>query len=143
MLLLTAFLQYLLIKKGIVDGNLNDKKGLGILYFIVLLSSFNYVVIIRSFLQVLKVQIDESSGEILFTKLFSTIIIHKTDIAGYYTIIYKGSRQKPWFGLLVKTVNDQSFRLTEQNLKSIEPLKEYLEQENLTNLGEKKPFFFL
>jgi hypothetical protein len=134
--------QFLIIKEAVIVRQANHEKHIGILYLIIALLTSMIVVILRSFFQVLKVQVDKSSGEIKFTRIFSTLTVYKQDIAGYYTTIYKGSRAKPWFGLLVKTVNHQSFRLTEQNLKSIHKLNEFFEQEHLTFLGEKRPFFF-
>ncbi|MFL5743002.1 MAG: hypothetical protein ACJ75B_22475 [Flavisolibacter sp.] len=141
-LLLIILGQSLIIKKGIIDGAANHEKGIGILYFLVLLLTSVTIAIFHSFFQVLKVEVHTSSGEITFTKAFSTLTIFKKDISGYYTTIYKGSRAKPWFGLLVKTVHHQTLRLTEGNLKSIHALKEFFEQQGLTYLGEKRPFFF-
>jgi len=140
-LLIIVALLYLIIKKGIIEGRVNHEKGIGILYFTVPLLTFVFTVIVSSFFQVLKVRVDIVSGEIIFTKLFSTLVISKQDIIGYYTTIYKGSRAKPWRGLLLKTVDSKSIKLTQQNLKSIHELKELLEQQNLKYLGEKPLLF--
>jgi hypothetical protein len=93
-------------------------------------------------LQVLKVEVDKSSGAIRFTRIFSTLTFYKHDISGYYSTIYNGNRGRPWYGLLVKTVSQQSFSLTEQNMQSISKLKEFFEQEGLTYLGEKRSIIF-
>jgi len=141
MLLLIPACQYLIIKNGIMDGQ-TPPIGIVLLYIIVALFIFTFLWVIRSFFQILKVQIDESSGELIFKKPFSTVRINKQDIVGYHTTVYKGSRAKLWFGLLVQTVDNRSFRLTEQNLKSIDPVKEYFQKQNFTNLGEKRAFLF-
>jgi len=140
-LIIIIGLCYLIIKHGIIDGQRNNEKGVSILYFIVSLFAFVFAGIVSSFFQVLKVQVDIVSGKIILIRLFSKLIISKQDIVGYYTTIYKGSRAKPWHGLLLKTVNNKSIKLTQQNLKSIQELKEFLDQQNLKNLGEKRPFF--
>ncbi|HEY1870558.1 MAG TPA: hypothetical protein VGG71_05830 [Chitinophagaceae bacterium] len=139
-LLIIAGLHYLIIKK-IIDGQKAHEKNIGILFFLVCMLTYVFLGIVSSFFQVLKVRVNKLSGEIILSRLFSTLTIYKDEITGYYTTVYKGSTAKPWRGLLVKTANRKSFRLTGQNLKSIEELKIFFEQENLKYLGEKKPFF--
>ncbi len=137
-------IHYLIIKNGIIEGRANHEKATGILYVILPLLTYVFVGTTSTFLQVLKVEVDIFTGQItLVNPLSPPIVISKQDIIGYFTTIYKGSRAKPWNGLLIKTKSNKSYRLTEQNLKSVPELKEYFEQENLKYLGEKQPFFFL
>ena len=140
-LLIIFAIQYFIIENGIIVGNAKHEIGLGILYGILTILSYVLILIIRSFFQVLKVQMENSLGEIILSGFFYTNKLCKDDIAGYYTTIYKGSRATLWNGLIIKTVQNKSFRLTEQNLKSIHVLKEFLEKENIKYLGERRPFF--
>lgn len=142
MSLILSIGEYLIIKNGILDGQ-ESRKGIVLLSLMVGAFTLAFILPVRSFFQIMKVRIEESSEEIFFTRLFSTKKIKKVDITGYYTTVYKGSREKPWLGLVVVTKDNRSFRLTEQNLKSIDPLEKYFEKENLPNLDEKRRFWFL
>jgi hypothetical protein len=140
-ILIVVGLEYLIIEKGIPGAQSKNEKGVVILYFLIPLFAYVFLAIIGTFFQVVKVQVNMLSGEVTLSKFFSQLTIQKQDIAGYYTTIYKGSRAKPWCGLLLKTVDNKSFRLTEQNLKSIQELKNYFVQENFKYFGEKRAFF--
>jgi hypothetical protein len=141
-LLLLSTVQYIIIKKEIIDGEIEKGKPVALLYIMAALLTFVLILIICSFFQILKVEVNKLTGEIRFRRLFSTLTIYKDDIAGYYSVTYQGSRAKLWRGLLVKTSKNKSFRLMEQNLKSVQELQQYFEQENLKRLGEKRRFFF-
>jgi hypothetical protein len=142
MLLLIPTMQYIIIKKEIINGEVSKGKPVSLLYIMAALLTFVLILVVSSFFQILKVELNKLTGEMRFSSLFSACTIYKHDITGYYTITYQGNRAKPWRGLLVKTSNNISYRLTELNLKSIQELQEYFEQENLKHLGEKNRFYF-
>ena len=68
-LLIIFAIQYFIIENGIIVGNAKHEIGLGILYGILTILSYVLILIIRSFFQVLKVQMENSLGEIILTGL--------------------------------------------------------------------------
>lgn len=132
-------LEYLLIKNGIID-KANGGMPVALCYILIAMLAYVFSGIISMLLGIIRVEVRISSGEIMLNRLFSKTIISKSNIDGYYTTIYYNGPGKRWEGILIKTSN-RSFRLMQQNLKSIPELKQYFEKENLKYLGEKQTRF--
>lgn len=115
-----------------IQNNPNDEKGNGILIFEIVLFTFVFIGIVRSFFEISEVELDKSLKLIKLKTLFSEKSYKQELITGFYATYYRGSR-----GLILKMDNGKKFRLRQQNLKSIPDLKQYLEEESIQYLGEK------
>jgi hypothetical protein len=141
LLFIIITLCYNLIENEIINGNNKKEIGTVLIYFMLILFTYLFIIIIISFFGILKVELDKINRTIIFRRAFSVKKISTDEITCFYTTRYKGSRAKPWYGLLLKTSSNKSFKLTEQNLKELSELKEYFEEQGLKYSGEKNSFF--
>jgi len=133
--MLFAGLTYSMITQ-IITGQKNHEKAVGILYFLVVCLLFILTACISSCFEIVDVTVDTLTGVLTLNRPMSKTVISRTDISGYYSTSYTTSF-KEFKGLILKMNNTKSYRLREQNLKSIPILMDYLEDNKVKYLGNK------
>ena len=96
--------------------------------------------IIISFLGILKVKINVSSKELVFSRIFSQSILQSSEIEGYYISVYKtkgGTAQ----GRIIRTKSNRFLEFNPGNLDDLKPLNEYLNDLPIEYYGEKRSFY--
>ncbi len=132
-LLLVILMEYTTFVKLLLKKE-NKDIAFGIFNFALLF--FVIIGIVWSFFQILKVTVDKTSGSITLSRLHSTKVITKNEIEGYYTTRYINPFSQIFRGLILKTINNEFFKLDTANVKSIYKLKQFLEEENFKFLGK-------
>ena len=114
--------------------------GKWLLFMIMILFIFIVLNIGLSFFGIIKVQVDEASGEINFHRLFTQKQILSSQISSYRKSVYN-TKGGTGYGLIL-TVNDQKLiELNPGNLKDVMKLEAYLKQQNIEFLGETRSFY--
>jgi hypothetical protein len=128
---------YLIFVFGILSKESED--GRWVFYIIGSLLILIFLNIIVSFFGVLKIKIDKSSGQLVFSRLFSKTMVQSSEIEGYYISIYN-TRSGTVRGRIIKT-KSKIIELNPGNLNDLTPLNEYLEGLAIECYGEKRSFY--
>ena len=125
----------------IIEGHRNHDKTVALLYIIVVCLLYVLSACVSSFLEIIDVRVDTSTGILTLKRLLSKTVILCKDIEGYYSTSYTTRLNKEFNGMILKMNNNKSYRLRQQNLKSIPILTDYLSNKNVKYLGEKNAKF--
>jgi len=143
-LCLILFSEYLLIRYGMKDPGNNHTIGTikagYILYFLIALLAFALILIAFSFLGIIKVTVDKSSGTITLFSVIRKTTITTNDIDHYF-ITKNRTRFKVFEGLILKLKTENKIQLAGQNLLSISDFKDYLVDKKIPCKGERKMIF--
>ena len=108
----------------------------------ILLIVFLFSVTLISLLGIIKVEIDNFTGEIIYNTFISKKSIYKNEISGYYTTYsYAKHGRKIFYGIVLKLTNNNTIELNEYNLKTILELQQYLINNKIELLGNKHSYF--
>ncbi|GAC1310831.1 MAG: hypothetical protein NVSMB24_28910 [Mucilaginibacter sp.] len=89
---------------------------------------------------VIKVYADKSSGELTFVRFFSKNTIQSPEISGYYISVYN-TRYGMSYGRIIKTTDNKIIELNPGNLKNVLDIDEYLKEQSVESLGEKRSHY--
>jgi hypothetical protein len=107
-----------------------------ILIFEVIILTLLFIALISSFFQIFRIEVNKKTNLISLKKFYSKRIFTVSELVGFYSTYYRG-KLKEWRGVILKTNVNKMYRLRQQNLKSINDLKEYLTEKNVPYLGER------
>ena len=107
-----------------------------ILIFEVIILTLLFIALISSFFQIFRIEVNKKTNLISLKKFYSKRIFTVSELVGFYSTYYRG-KLKEWRGVILKTNDNKMYRLRQQNLKSINDLKEYLTEKNVPYLGER------
>ena len=110
------------------------------MYFFIALIGFLAFSFILSLLSIIKVEVDTTAGSITFIGLLSKKTIATADIKEYLETVHKNPF-KAWYGLLIKTHDNQTIQLAGQNIESLSELKDYLTDKKISYAGQRKMKF--
>jgi hypothetical protein len=150
-LLLTFILIYIFTNIGLKDHNmahiifkippLHFKfKVLYIMYFLIAVVIFLAVTIATSLLNINRVEVDMSTGNIRLFSPFKQKTIQINEVTNYFETIHKNA-YKEWHGLLIKLKDDTTIQLTGQNINRIGDFKKYLTQKDIVCVGRTRMKF--
>jgi len=149
--LLTLILIYLFINFGLKEPNNKhvifkipllhfEFKVFYVLYFIIATVLFLAVTIVVSLLSIKKVEVNTFQDSITFTSLLKKETIAINNIADYFET-NKGNGYKVFYGLLLRLKDARTIQLAGQNINCLTDLKQYLDEKNITCLGQRKMKF--
>lgn len=108
----------------------------------IMLTIYLFITIITSlFISVIKINVDIENNIITFISLFSSTLIHKSDLIEYVETIHSGRSFKKYYGLIIKLKNDNFIQLADQNINNLNDFKEYLNQQGICCTGTSKMKF--
>jgi hypothetical protein len=150
-LVVTFFLGYLFITFGLKEANSGhiifkisainfEFKVVYIMYFLIATIGFLALTIIVSLLSINKIQIDTFSNTITFIGLLTKKTITVNDINEYQETSHR-NRFKIFYGLLIKLKDNTTIQVTGQNIKSLPVFKEYLNDNKINCVGQRKMKF--
>ena len=135
----SAGIIFLFIHFGLPQSN---AKQIPILYFLIILMAFLFSGMFISLLGIIKVEIDNLTGEIIYSSFISKKSISKNEISGYYTTYSNAKHgRKIFYGIVLKLTNNKTIELNEYNLKTITGLQQYLINNKIELLGNKHSYF--
>jgi hypothetical protein len=137
LIIVLSVVLYLVITNLIIKG---DGKGVGVLYFMCLALVFLIINIVLTLFGIIKVEADETSGEITFSRLFSKKTIHKQDIIAYSTSV-SDSRGGAIYGRVIKMKDSKIIALSSVNLQDVTDIDDLLKKHDIKYLGEKRSFY--
>jgi len=129
---LIFYLEYLVINNGFKEPN--NGSAIYLLYFVMISIGFLIFTLTYSLLCINKVQIDTTLESITFIRPFNKQTILTIDISEYFETSHKFR----WNGLLIITTDNKTIQVVGQNIKSLSIFKNYLDERNIFNAGQKQ-----
>ncbi len=131
------------IIKNSIDMQSTVEEPNSLLYIVMGFGVVWYLIILISFLSVLRVDLNTVSGLIVCRRFFQKKSFNLNNVTSYKTTFYKGKKSKSWNGLVLYLHNKKSLRLFDQNLQNISLFKEYLQANKIKYVGELRlPFYY-
>lgn len=138
MLILIVILICLLVKNGKLD--MYQTNAVWFLYIMILCLGYIFISLVLSFFGIMKVEADQTTGLVTFTRIFSKHIISKEEIRGYYISLIHTKRGIS-YGRIVELKNNKIEELNPSNLEEIENIDIYLKSVDVECLGKKKTMY--
>jgi hypothetical protein len=153
-LIVTFLLGYLLINFGLKDPNVQkvifkireihfEFKALYLMYLLITTVGFLALTIVASLLSINKIQIDTSTGTLIFSSILAKRTVDTREIDEYFETI-KTNPYKTFHGLLINVKGNKTIQVAGQNVKSLSDLKDYLANRKVHCGGTRKmkfPFY--
>jgi hypothetical protein len=107
------------------------------LFVMVFLLGLTFITLFISLFGVIKVEVDEITGQWTFIRIISKLQIDRSQITRYYKTVYNTNRGTT-YGLMLEFDKSKIIELNPANLKDVMVLEEYLKQLKIEFSGEKK-----
>ncbi|WP_175404090.1 hypothetical protein [Mucilaginibacter sp. PPCGB 2223] len=108
-------------------------------YLVCIILSLMGLVILIGLGGVIKIELDNASQHITFIRFFSRKTIENSEIEGYYNCFYNA--KKATYGRVIKTLDGKLRELHPANLKDMNIMDTYLNDNSIKFLGERKSFY--